>query len=101
MEEIMQMRNVYVVYIVWPFRNMPFKDLTIKRNKIYHSISSRFVLVPSNFNNFNINVIMFYIFKINNLSPAARLFFFHIKTTEYLYKLVEICRFINEDRKTI
>ena len=38
-------------------------------------------------------------FKINNFSSAARLFFFNIKTTEYLNKLVENCQFNNDDRK--
>ena len=45
---------------------------------------------------------MFYIlFNINNFSPATLLFFFNLKTTEYLNKLVEICHFINDDKKTI
>ena len=39
-------------------------------------------------------------FQINKFSPAGRLFFRYF-TTEYLNKLVEICHFINDDRKTI
>ena len=43
---------------------------------------------------------MFYIlFNINNFSPATLLFFFNLKTTEYSNKLVEICHFINDDKK--
>ena len=39
--------------------------------------------------------------KSTNLVPQLGYFFFYIKTTEYINKLIENCHIINDDRKSI